>query len=473
MTMYVYFQMDPTDMTKEVTHEMAVCTYVRRETCIRLWGESRSGSWVDPLASTSCFRFCAEVLVDRLAVLWYFFIPLKRTCYLPFMHFHDLIIIVMIGVSYRFPSDTTSLARFVNMSPLGALVANRVHDALSTDAIVAVITYKWDMYAGKIYRRQAMYYCFFMALYITTTTIGLEWYPSVGRLADMYGRRGVWNMLASKNPALLVKFLDAVGIERLTQVAMQRRDENLELMPDKKLVVFGSQVWTSGFNAYWNWVELFSSVMVVLVLLLQLLGVEEARWVMSACTMLLGIRMLQVASGLEGPGIYVQIIIRIIKDLGPFLLIVAITLATYSFAFRQFIVYYEQQVTPQGYADDAAGGIERDVGGKAKYVWYLHAMIISFSFFVSIILLNLLIATMSTSYQEVQTHAKQEWMQLKAKLILDIEYVVPESFFKNRNLSAPKWLYVFKKKDGNTRQEQQHTPLDAVRCLPTRMHLGH
>ncbi|EFJ40970.1 hypothetical protein VOLCADRAFT_99129 [Volvox carteri f. nagariensis] len=52
-------------------------------------------------------------------------------------------------------------------------------------------------------------------------------------------------------------------------------------------------------------------------------------------------------TSLEGTGIYVQIIIHIILDLGPFLLIVVITLATYTFAFRQFIIYYEQQVTHQ------------------------------------------------------------------------------------------------------------------------------
>ncbi|EFJ39956.1 hypothetical protein VOLCADRAFT_108399 [Volvox carteri f. nagariensis] len=213
--------------------------------------------------------------------------------------------------------------------------------------------------------------------------------------------------------------------------------------------------------------------------------------------------------GLEGTGIYVQIIIRIFKDLRPFLLIVAITLATYAFTFRQFIIYYEQQEknrsadatsrdtqnTTQvwtfaaavndggGNTSDkftklfngfpnsflsvyyfmAAGGIEKGVDGEAKYVWYLHAMLISFSLFVSIILLNLLIATMTTSYQ---THSKQEWMLLKARLILEIESGLPKSC-----LSAPKWLYVFKEEDGNTRQEQQHTPLDAVRRPSAQIHV--
>ncbi|EFJ39767.1 hypothetical protein VOLCADRAFT_100576 [Volvox carteri f. nagariensis] len=43
------------------------------------------------------------------------------------------------------------MTRSVNDSPLGALLANHVYDAFSTDAIVAVITYKWDMYAARVW----------------------------------------------------------------------------------------------------------------------------------------------------------------------------------------------------------------------------------------------------------------------------------------------------------------------------------
>ncbi|EFJ39766.1 hypothetical protein VOLCADRAFT_100574 [Volvox carteri f. nagariensis] len=565
-------QMDSTDMTKEVAYDMF--SYKHPAMWIRQFG----AYGVDP-ANLSFFRFCAKV--DWLAVLWHFFKALVR--------YFLRISIAPYEVGFCALPYVALTTRSVNDSPLGALVANNVYDAFSTDAIAAVITYKWDMYAGKIYRRQAVGYCFFMALYITTTTIGLEWYPSVGRLADMYGRRGWSTRMVLRFLLELLLLLGSIWYlwRELRQMYRQ-----------------GAFQYAFGLNSGWNWVEVFSSLMVVLVLLLQVLGFEEARWVMSACTMLLGIRMLQGrygrtvsrdpaprsttspqgkessprgasplplldrngwssrsqenpkkakfptsisaippnpavqtpnhpqppiqhpspalpnpptsalklrfrpppritslllqpirSGGLEGTGIYVQIIIRIITDLGPFLLIVAITLATYTFAFQQFIVYYEQQVANDGggsisdkftelfngfpnsflsvYYFMAAGGIEKDVGGEAKYVWYLHAMLISFSFFVSIILLNLLIATMSTSYQEVQKHAKQEWMLLKAKLILDIDSVLPEPLFKNRDLSAPKWLYVFKEEDGNTRQEQQHTPPDAVHRPSTRMHLRH
>lgn len=48
------------------------------------------------------------------------------------------------------------------------------------------------------------------------------------------------------------------------------------------------------------------------------------------------------ASGFEGTGIFVQIILRIILDLQHFLLVVGVTLLTYALAFWQVMVYYEQ-----------------------------------------------------------------------------------------------------------------------------------
>ncbi|EFJ39957.1 hypothetical protein VOLCADRAFT_108400 [Volvox carteri f. nagariensis] len=169
-------QMDPTDPTDNCKAE---------KVADELANEHRDGGGVLAnirVASTSRFRSYAKGLVDWLLKVVKDNLFLSRVWPLE----HRWYEFGFCGLPH-----VARMTRYVYLSPLGALVANHVHGAFSTDAIAAVITYKWDMYAGKIYRRQAVGYCFFMALYITTTTIGLEWYPSVGRLADMYGRRGV------------------------------------------------------------------------------------------------------------------------------------------------------------------------------------------------------------------------------------------------------------------------------------------
>lgn len=62
---------------------------------------------------------------------------------------------------------------------------------------------------------------------------------------------------------------------------------------------------------------------------------------------------------------------------------------------------------------------------------FTQVLLISFSFIVSIILLNLLIAVMSDTYVVVKQRAKSEWMLLKARLILEIDSNMPDKFFSD------------------------------------------
>ncbi|GIL80079.1 hypothetical protein Vretifemale_9273, partial [Volvox reticuliferus] len=265
--------------------------------------------------------------------------------------------------------------RSMGDSPLGALVLNNVSDAFTTDIGFAILTYKWDTYAGGIYRQQALVYFIFMALYITATTLGVEWNESVDR-ADMYGKG---------------TSLTRVVVRILLEASVLLLNARYLLEEVRQIFRHGPLQYFTGHNSAWNWVELLSCLMVVLVIVLQIISLEEARWVMSACTVLLGTRLLKVASGSEGTGIFVQVIIRIISDLRHYLLIVLVTLLTYALAFRQIMVYYDQMANDADISVEftknfnnfpnsllsvyyfmTVGGFTTDVGGEARYVWYLH-----------------------------------------------------------------------------------------------------
>ncbi|GIL91886.1 hypothetical protein Vretifemale_19474 [Volvox reticuliferus] len=110
-----------------------------------------------------------------------------------------------------------------------------------------------------------------------------------------------------------------------------------------------------------------------------------------------------------------------------------------------------------------AGGVKPDTGDVAKYVWYLHAMLISFSFIVSIILLNLLISIMSGTYAEVKKSAEKEWRLLIARDVVEIDS--SGSFGGPFGRLGPKWIPLSKdwmKENGHKlRKDQLHKARDA------------
>ena len=60
-----------------------------------------------------------------------------------------------------------------------------------------------------------------------------------------------------------------------------------------------------------------------------------SRVLMSAITLLLGTRLLKVASGPESTGIFVQALIRIVMNLRFFILIMMVIMLTFALAFWQ------------------------------------------------------------------------------------------------------------------------------------------
>jgi hypothetical protein len=58
------------------------------------------------------------------------------------------------------------------------------------------------------------------------------------------------------------------------------------------------------------------------------------------------------------------------------------------------------------------------VGGQpiqslTRFAWFAQVLLVAFTFFASLILLNLLIAVMSDTYAVVKGHAKEEWLLLR------------------------------------------------------------
>ncbi|GIL65094.1 hypothetical protein Vafri_18866 [Volvox africanus] len=342
-----------------------------------------------------------------------------------------------------------TVTRKTQHSPLGVLVANKLDDALNTDIGTAMIMYTWKTYARPLYLLRASLYVFFIVLYIVSTTLGVSWNPKVDR-ESMYGNNTSHGQVATR-----VVFQASVQLinlwylwTELTEMKGLRAKHGLRL---------GLRKYLAGSGSLWNWLELSSSILVIVVLVLQVANVQAAYWAMSACTLLLGARVLKVLLVFKETGIYVRIIFLIIANIRYYLLIVLVTLLTYGLSFRQIVVYYNQAANnaiPGEFTRDfdtypksllsayyfMVGSVNTNTGDEAKYVWYLHVMLISFSFIVSIILLNLLISIMSDTYANAKKRAEMEWRKFILRDMLeDVSTNTPKYFFKYGRL-GPMWI---------------------------------
>ncbi|GIL91887.1 hypothetical protein Vretifemale_19474 [Volvox reticuliferus] len=203
-------------------------------------------------------------------------------------------------------------------SPLGALVHNDLNEALlSTDIGTAILMYKWNAYAGNIFKWRAVYYVLFITLYITSTTLDVSWNPKVDR-ASIYGNN-------TKLGHSVPRYILLVCVQSINMYYLWT-----EL---SQLIHLGALYYFNGPGSLWNWMELISGILVIVVMVLQITNVQAAYWVMSACTLLLGARVLKALSVFKETGIYVRIIFRITMEIRYFLLIVLVILMTYAFSF--------------------------------------------------------------------------------------------------------------------------------------------
>ncbi|GIM15377.1 hypothetical protein Vretimale_18086 [Volvox reticuliferus] len=113
-----------------------------------------------------------------------------------------------------------------------------------------------------------------------------------------------------------------------------------------------------------------------------------------------------------------------------------------------------------------AGGVNTKTGNEAKYVWYLHGMLISFAFIVSIIVMNLLISIMSDTYANVKKHAEMDWLRRIVNDVLEIDSSSSTAYFKGLlGRLGPKWVplsEVWMDEHGRKRRKDQlHEARDA------------
>eukprot|EP00198_Chlamydomonas_reinhardtii_P010826 XP_001700163.1 transient receptor potential ion channel protein [Chlamydomonas reinhardtii] len=333
-------------------------------------------------------------------------------------------------------------ARNMEHSPLGVLVQHGLSQALASDVMYAVLFYKWESFARTIFMKESLVFIAFLALYLVASTMSVLQSPHV-RFEELYDMSRWQNIIRVVLEAVvaLMALHDIYG--EVTEV-----------------VNAGWYMYLTGSQGSWNGIEMSSCIGILLAFGLQLGSFEGgSRFMMSLTTILLGLRLLKVASGPEHTGVFVQALLRIVANLRFFILILVVLVLTFSFAFWQIMSIDLPQnedhrdgqdfdtlgnTIVQAYALGVIGQMDGNIGQDFAWRPWVQVLALTYTFLVTVILLNLLVAVMSDTYSVVKEHARSEWLLLRAKLILEIESSLPDGFFKDTQRSCPRWLHCLK-----------------------------
>jgi hypothetical protein len=140
----------------------------------------------------------------------------------------------------------------------------------------------------------------------------------------------------------------------------------------------------------------------------------------------LGLKTLYFLRGFEATGPFIRMVFQVFQDMSTFMLVMLITMGAYFSAFY-FIFNGPEE---DGYAEFHSklgmlsmfnmmmGNFDKDIIQKNALSILVF---VTYMIFIVIVLLNLLIALMSSSYEKVSSIAEEQTLLEKASIILDVQ----------------------------------------------------
>ncbi|KXZ41388.1 hypothetical protein GPECTOR_500g462 [Gonium pectorale] len=242
-----------------------------------------------------------------------------------------------------------------------------------------------------------------------------------------------------------------------------------------QIALLGPRIYLGLAGAVWNWIDIATCALILAAVVLRLVASEAERVVLGLAAIALGLKTLKAARGLERTGPLVRMLLRVLLDIRFFLVILGIILG--SFCHALFLLFYGTAMLPLPPPDGASDlataaygdALSQCVTYGDDYGNYVRAMMtayrmllgdydfaalsssrfygvgwvlfVAFTFLVTIIGLNLLIAVMSDSYAVVKEHARAGWLLERARIIVEVEQSVPRSWLERPPYKV-RWLHV-------------------------------
>ena len=311
------------------------------------------------------------------------------------------------------------------------VAANR--PALFSNLIArAVVQHKWSCFARRRFLRWLVWYCVQLAL-LTATSITMDWATTAtASVVDIAARAPMQDRyLASLSMVCLSAAMTVVDfVQKVREAA-----------------AFGSRFWFDG----WNWLDLLHVTLELTFVGLLLSGAEAARLVLAVTLYLRWFGTLYYMQPFVSTGPLVRMVLAILRDMRHFLLILAVAIVAAWSCFRLLLLETEGSTAVDMLGDPANGlflifnlmvlnSFELDVF-TGPYVVLVRLVFVVSMIVVPVVLLNLLIALMSDSYERIQDQSDLELQLLQAKTILKIEEFLPLGEKTNED-NFPRWLHV-------------------------------
>ena len=301
-----------------------------------------------------------------------------------------------------------------------------------------LVEYRWRCFGRRLHMRNMALYVLTLALFVTMGFLGQHLEGS--KVTDL----GEGRMDGEKPAALVVGTM-------LLLVTLYHTVRELR------------QAWTEGpgmyFQSVWNWldaVRIIFSFVAVITLFLDYHSASRFFFAIGSYLFWFGILFYMQAFSTTGP--LVRMVLEIVVGMRWFLLVLGIALLATANVFT--LLLDDSPAPPQGYQDVAdvlltmfrllmLADLELlnfDAGRYTiplKLVWVLTMIL------VPIVLLNLLIALMSDSYELIQDKAVVEFQRLRAQIIREQEIYFDRSVFLRQDW-YPQYLHVLLPRGRNT-----------------------
>jgi len=161
-------------------------------------------------------------------------------------------------------------------------------------------------------------------------------------------------------------------------------------------------------------------------------------------------KLLSYSRGFTNTGTYVKLILAVTRSIFFFLVILLLVIFAFSHAFKMLAIIDTDNFDQYDSVGSSILTQYRMIIGDFDISSFLSpteasqgigiVFFIAFTLLVSIILLNLLIAIMSNSYDNIQENAKAEWLAELAEILIEIDHFFLLPSEKNNKKFFPKFV---------------------------------
>ncbi|EGD80207.1 hypothetical protein PTSG_10886 [Salpingoeca rosetta] len=319
---------------------------------------------------------------------------------------------------------------------LRALADKGKAELFGSRIVRAVVQFKWETFGQRRFLWEAAWY---MLSLVLITVLTFVFNASGKDLVQLLG--------AADNSSA-----NASDISSVVIVALLAGMAFHDLVQEVRQVV--------AINNYlfyvWNWMDLASISLIFVVVGTYFAGWVHARAFLALAVYLRWYRLLYYLQPFQSTGPLVRMILVICYDMRYFLLVLGISIVAAWTSFR--LLLRDDSALPVEELGDPANGLllmfnmlllaDFDLATfDGDYVVLLRILFVISMVLVPVVLLNLLIALMSDSYERIQDRADIEFQLLRARILHEQEKFMTKKEKRNPKL-FPKWLHVLVPKGG-------------------------